>query len=174
MRKFVMSIALMLGLALSAQAVTFHNFNLAGNGGWGDANLTTYVNNHLNGVLGNPTPLKTFNYLGRAESGNGSFAGITVNGLNTPAGNWEYDGDLNIVALILKGGNQGGWLIYNEDLSSFSPGDWAMRHNARGKAQDLSFFAAFSNPKSVPEPGSTLVASLIGLLGLGLLRKRIA
>jgi len=173
MRKLVMSAVLLLGLALSAQAVQFHNFNLNGPGGWGDANLTSYVNSHLNDVLGNPDPSKTFNYLGRAENGNGSFAGVNVTGLDTPSGEWSYDGNLNIVALVLKGGNAGGWLVYNEDLSPLSPGTWAMPANRQGKNQELSFLAAFGNPTSVPEPGSALVALLAGLGFLGLMKRKL-
>ena len=187
MRKLVMSMVLMMGLAFSAQAVQFHNFNLAGQpGGWDD--LTSYVNTHLNGVLGNPDPLIEFGYLGKLEfvkngPSNGTINGLTVTGLGNTSGTWSYDGIDSIVAIVLKGGNMGGWLVYNDSqlpnslLPLGSAGDWMMQLNNQDKRQDLSFFAAFTGPgepsQRVPEPGTTLASLLVGLGFLTVARRKL-
>jgi len=182
MRKFVMSSVLMLGLALSAQAVQLHQFNLNGPGGWGDANLSGYVNTYLQEVDSN----KSFTYLGRVGTqGYGSFTFVNetgevtvgVNNLGSPSGTWNYENtngpELDVVAFVLKGGRESGWLVYNDDLSPFVRGqtyDWAMPSQ-----QDLSFFAAFGDPpRSVPEPGSTLAALVAGLGFLGLMKRKLS
>jgi hypothetical protein len=183
MKKYITLAIVALGLAVtSAQAVQLHQFNLNGPGGWGDANLSGYVNTYLQTF----DPDKSFTYLGRVgTTGYGNFTfvndtgevSVDVNGLGSPTGEWKYENtngpELDVVAFVLKGGREGGWLVYNDDLVPFVGGqtyDWAMPSQ-----QGLSFFAAFGDPpRSVPEPGSTLVASLIGLLGLYGLRRRVS
>jgi len=179
MRKFAMCVMLVLGLAVSAQAVQVHNFNLNGPEGWGDVNLTSYVNTYLNSVLvPTPDPLVEFGFLGKLDS-NGTVNGLTVDGLGSTSGTWSYDGVDSIVAYVLKGGDEGGWLVYNDNLLPVSllplgsAGDWVMPSQ-----QELSHFAAFTGPgepsqrQDVPEPGSTIASLLAGIGFLAFARRK--
>jgi hypothetical protein len=190
MRKSVMITVLVIGLAVSAQAVQIGPVAVS-IPNQGNSTLTSWVNNYLQAL----DPGKSFNYLGRLEAeGNGSFsmsslgtpAGevtVTVNGVGSPTGTWSYlntnGPELDVVAFVLKAGRET-WLYYNTtetvggdvNVIPFVAGDTYNWATPNGK--DLSHFAAFGDPpQSVPEGGSVLGMLVAGLFGLGLYRKNM-
>lgn len=184
MKKLLLMLSVLAFLAVNVQAVNIgvHEFTLKN---WGDATLSNYVQSYFDNEL---NCNKTYTYLGRAEGGDGSFSytgtdgqvDVQVNGLGNTSGTWGYSNsngpDLDVVAIVMKGGKQGYlyWAYAGDnpcDIRTFAAdanNPWVMQND-----KGLSFFAAFSDPpRSVPEGGSLLGTMVAALFGLGLWRKQ--
>jgi hypothetical protein len=121
-------------------------------------------------------------YLGRSNGGGGGQGGgSSVSTTGSQSGTWTFTpgttGDVGEF-IVLHAGNGQFNVLYEINPPLLNSGIWDTSENivgngSQGGLSNFDLFGGPGTPRSVPEPSAIAVLG-IGLLGLGLLRRRKA